>query len=379
VSRSPVSRTLLTAFLLLLLAAVLFVASGQRKMRDFEVYWTAGARAADAAPLYPEDDGHYRFKYLPAFAVAVAPLSGMPLDAAKATWMALSVLCLGVLVSVAAASAGPAPLSRPALIALTVIAMAKFFAHELVLGQANLLFGAICAAGLAALLRRRDAVAGGCFGLAVLVKPYAVLFLPYLLLTRRWRAAAATALATAAVLLVPALAYGLDGTIHLTRQWWETASETSAPLLTNADAISVFAMYAKWIGWGAPAATLSLVTIAALAAAFLIVLAHRRHVTAPETLEVGMILTLIPLVTPQGWDYVLLLSTPLIALLIARTAQMPRGDRAVWLVAIAVVAFSLFDVMGRAAYAAFMGLAVVTICYLAILSVAVRLRLCGAA
>ena len=44
-------------------------------MVDFEVYRTAAARALDAEPLYRADDGHYQFKYLPAFALAMAPFA----------------------------------------------------------------------------------------------------------------------------------------------------------------------------------------------------------------------------------------------------------------------------------------------------------------
>jgi hypothetical protein len=176
-------------------------------------------------------------------------------------------------------------------------------------------------------------------------------------------------------MLLPVVVYGIRGSIELMRAWWRTASETSAPLLTNADSISVFAMYAKWLGWGSVAATLSLVTIAVLALGFGVVLARRGGVRSPEVLEVAMALTLIPLATPQGWDYVLLLSTPLVALLISRTPGMPRGDRAAFIVTLAVVALSLYDVMGRAAYARFMALALITVCYLVILVVALRVRL----
>jgi len=90
---------------------------------------------------------------------------------------------------------------------------------------------------------------------------------------------------------------------------------------------------------------------------------------------VGLLLTLIPLATPQGWDYVLLLSTPLVALLIARVPAMPVADRWVTLATLAVVAFSLYDVLGRAAYAAFMALSIVTVCYLVLIVLALRLRL----
>lgn len=371
----PVVRRLGGVVLLIVLAALLFTTTGHRKMRDFEVYWTAGARAAASAPLYRPGDGHYQFKYLPGFAVAVAPLSRLPLPAAKALWMVLSVLCLAALVQISVRSAAPSPLGTAALAALTVIAMAKFFAHELVLGQANLLFGALCVAGLRGLLRGRDAAAGAWLGGAVLVKPYAVLFVPYLLLIGRWRAALAAMAAALAVVALPVVSYGIQGTERLTRDWWRTATESSSPLLTNPDSISIFAMYAKWLGWGSAAAVLSIVTIGLLAAVFLAVIARRASADAPEVLEVGLALTLIPLITPQGWDYVLLLSTPLISLLIARASRMATADRAVLVTALSVVAFSLYDVMGREAYARFMGLAIITVCYLAIVGVALRARL----
>jgi alpha-1,2-mannosyltransferase len=214
-----------------------------------------------------------------------------------------------------------------------------------------------------------------CFGAAVLVKPYAVLFIPYLLLTRRWRAACAAGAATAAVLLLPTAAYGVEATLELMHHWWRTATETSGPLLTNADSVSVFAMYAKWLGWGTAAAALSVITVAVLGVLFLLVLTRRKGVDAPEVMEVGLAMTLIPLATPQGWDYVLLLSTPLIALLIARSHRLPVRDRAAFTVAVAVVALSLYDVMGRAAYARFMALSIITVCYLVIVALAVRARL----
>ena len=73
--------------------------------------------------------------------------------------------------------------------------MAKFYAHELVLGQVNLLFAVLVVLGdrLAA-ERTRDAAAGLLFALAVVVKPYAVIFAPWLA-TRRNRTAFVTMVA----------------------------------------------------------------------------------------------------------------------------------------------------------------------------------------
>jgi alpha-1,2-mannosyltransferase len=373
------ARALVIASVLVAAAAIAFSGRVQQKMRDFEVYWTAGQRAAAGEPLYRASDGHYRFKYLPAFAAALSPLGGLPLATAKAVWFTLSVACLVGFVALSVTAVPSPPMPIHWLTTLTVVAMAKFYAHELVLGQANLMFGLLCAAALAALLKRRRLVAGFTFGAAALVNPYAFVFVPYLLLTSQWGAALAASAALLVVTLLPIPVFGLAATRELMAAWWRTATETSAPLLTNADSSSVFAMYAKWWGWGSSAAALSLLTIGVLGCAFLLVLVRRDAARAPEILEVGLLLTFIPLCTPQGWDYVLLLSTPLIALLIARTPDMPRVDRWATVAMLALVAFSLYDVLGRAVYAAFMSLSIITLCYLALTGIAVRLRLRGAA
>lgn len=362
---------------IVLALVLLFTSRLQRKMRDFEVYWTAGERALAAETLYRESDGHYRFKYLPAFALLVAPLALMPLAAAKAVWFALSVGALFLLLYVSAREVPEPALPRSWLIAATVVALAKFYSHELVLGQANLLFTALVVIALAALLRTRDGVAGAWSGAAVVIKPYAVLLIPYLLLVRRFRAAAVASTMTALVIAAPVVRYGIVGTLQLYVDWWRTVPESTASTLTNPDSVSIAAMFAKWVGWGPGAQAATLVVVALLGAAFLAVLANRGAVREPEFLEVALLLTLIPLITPQGWDYVLLLSTPLVMALLGLVPRLARTERIALLLPLAIVAFSIYDVMGREAYAAFMSWSAITLCYLAIVGVAVRVRFRG--
>src|SRR5439155_1380999 len=81
------TRVLLGVLALVSLVAV-FTTRVSRKMPDFEVYHRAGARALAAEPLYRTEDGHFQFKYLPAFAILAAPLAMVPLPAAKGAWLA---------------------------------------------------------------------------------------------------------------------------------------------------------------------------------------------------------------------------------------------------------------------------------------------------
>jgi Glycosyltransferase family 87 len=145
------------AFGICLLVAVsvwVFIYKAGPKMPDFEVYWKAGARAAHAEPLYRTDDGHFQFKYLPGFAVLAIPLGFFPLHAAKLLWFATSVVLLVLLLRLNASL--PVERRKPArwLIVILVIVFGKFYAHELVLGQVNILFAFVATCALVA--RSRD-------------------------------------------------------------------------------------------------------------------------------------------------------------------------------------------------------------------------------
>src|SRR3954469_8969892 len=290
---SSVRTRLLLAVLAGVSLVALFTTRVSRKMPDFEVYWTAGARAIASQPLYRAEDGHFQFKYLPAFAVAAAPLALVPMNAAEALWFGVSAVLMLVLLGLSA-RALPEP-RRPivVLLVLTFLAMAKFYAHELVLGQVNLLFGVIVVLAIVWMRQGRDTRAGALLALAVVVKPYAAIFAPWLA-TRRRRSALAVMLAWVVVLLLlPALRYGWSGNLRLLADWWHTVTATTAPNLTNPDNVSLSSMFRRWLGPdssgplppAAAAAVLLVVTGAAIAA--------RRSVAAPDALEGALLLLLI--------------------------------------------------------------------------------------
>ncbi|HEY2433886.1 MAG TPA: glycosyltransferase family 87 protein [Vicinamibacterales bacterium] len=355
-----------TRALLVVLAAVsvvaLFTTRVSRKMPDFQVYRTAAARALAAEPLYREEDGHYQFKYLPAFAVLAAPAALMPEEAAKAAWFVASALLMTALLGLSV-RAMPR-LRRPAalLLVLTFLAMAKFYAHELVLGQVNLLLGALAALAIVCLRNRRDAAAGLLLALAVVVKPYAAIFAPWLA-TRRNRTAFATMTAGMVVLLLlPAVRYGWAGNLRLLADWWHTVAATTAPNLTNPDNVSLGSLFAKWLGTDSNARILAAAAAVLLLALTGVVIAGRGGLSTPETLEASMLLLLIPLISPQGWDYVLLIGTPAVMLLVNEDASLPRGLRVATIAAIVLVGLTVYDLVGRGFYTAFMQLSVVTVC-----------------
>jgi hypothetical protein len=371
-SRLPSAAILIGAAAVLL--ALLFTGKVSGKMPDFEVYWTAAVRARAAEPLYRAEDGHYQYKYLPAFAVLAIPAGFVPLPIAKAVWFTISILLLVALVALSLTLLPETRKPGWLLVTIALVAMLKFFGHEVVLGQMNTLLAVMVVLALLAIRRGRETAAGLLVTLAVVVKPYAIIFLPWLTARRRRRAIASSAAGLALVVAAPALVYGVRGDIELHRSWWRTVTESTAPNLTNPDNVSVAAMYAKWIGAGNTATALTVATIAILLAAAAFVFFRREPLPFPEGLEGALLLTYIPLLSPQGWDYVFLVSTPAIVFLANYEDRLPLPLRLLTLAAVAAIGLSLYDIMGRAGYSAFMMWSVISVCYLVVIAALCTLR-----
>jgi alpha-1,2-mannosyltransferase len=373
------TRTWLVACAALAIAAWLIGTRVTRDMADFEVYWTAAGRAASADPLYRAEDGHFQFKYLPAFAILVAPVGMLPLATAKWVWFGISALLLVALLAMTLALVRHRRKPGWLLVTLTFIVMAKFYGHELVLGQVNLHFAVVVIGALLAIRRGREAVAGGLIAAAIVVKPYAVLFLPWLL-ARRQPASIGTALGgLVCVLLLPLVLYGTAGAIEQHADWWRTVTESTAPILTTNDNVSLAGFFAKWLGPGPVAAALATAAGIALLGLAVVVFLRRAGVAFPEGLEGAMLLTSIPLLSPQGWDYVFLVSTPAVLILLNHEDQLPRGLRLAVYASLALIGLTLFDVMGREAYGRFMQWSVITLCYGVVMVALVTLRMRTAA
>lgn len=343
-------------------------------MPDFEVYWRAAGRAVAGEPLYRSEDGHWLFKYLPIFAVVIAPIALLPIQAAKAIWFAATIAALALLLRSSLLLLPRLQKSSWLLVVATVVVMGKFYAHELTLGQSNLLLAAAATGALLAMKRKHEALAGALVVVAIVLKPYAVLFLPWLLARRRRTSIAVAAIGTVVALLVPVARYGIGPAIQLHVDWWNTAVTSIEPNLFNIDNVSWVAMFSRWLGAGPLARWLALAMALAALAVVIDVYRRRRSMAFPELLEGGLLLTLIPFLSPQGWDYTLLMATPAVMCLINYEPQLPPALRAGVIVALAVVGLTIYDLAGRALYTAFMERSGITIAFLVIVAGLVELR-----
>jgi arabinofuranan 3-O-arabinosyltransferase len=344
-------------------------------MRDFEVPWTVATRAAAAEPLYRADDQHYQYKYLPAFAVLAIPLGLLPLPVAKGVWFVGSVVLLVVLLVLSVRLLPEQRKPTAFLVMSAIVVLAKFYARELDMGQVNLLFAVAATAALLAMKRRREMLAAVLLVATVAIKPYGALLLLLLLARRRRATAVAAGVGVWLLLLLPIPLYGMAGTIDLHHSWWQTVTDTTAPNLLNPDNVSLASMWAKWLGIGGLSSVLATVSAVILLGGVAVVFFRRQLVTFPDGLEGGLLLLLIPLLSPQGWDYVLLIATPAIIYLANYWDTLPVAGRGPTVIAGLTIGLSLFDLMGRAAYAAFMSAAIISVCTMVLVASLIALRL----
>jgi hypothetical protein len=328
---------------------------------DFVVPRAAAERFMAIEPLYRPEDGHYQYKYLPAFALAMVPFTGMPKEVAQFTWFALMVAMAWALLRLTLAALPNRRMAANRLIWLTLLLNGKFLVKELAYGQFNLPLALSLMLALIAAQNGRAMTAGAMVAAGVFVKPYALVLTPWLAWRLGWRSLVPFAAVLVAGLMLPAAWYGWDGNVMLLREWYRTVTETTGPNLMGADNMSFGSLWAKWIGPGRAAAWLALASAIAAAAAGIVVMSKGRRVAEPHYLEVAYFLVLVPLLSPQGWDYVLIIALPAYMCLVDRWSEMPVSRRAMALTGFCLTSFTIFDLLRRPLYTYVMEIGVVSV------------------
>jgi alpha-1,2-mannosyltransferase len=279
---------------------------------DLQVYRAGGEHVLAGARLY--QGGvllDLPFVYPPFAAVLFAPLALLPLDVLKALWTAAGIALLAYVVHRCAPRAG-----LPAAVLLAVVATALDPVRTtLYLGQINIVLLALVVGDL---LGRSDSRWRGIgVGVAAAVKLTPLLFVAYLLATRRWRAAG-TALATFVAaaglgfLFAPAdsVAFWFEGTFLAA----DRISDVGGPSNHSLNGL-LARLGAAGLPWLAAAAVLGVVTI---------VLAVRAHRAGEEVLAVTLCGLASAALAPFAWSHHYVWVVPL-AVLLGRRAV--AGDR----------------------------------------------------
>jgi hypothetical protein len=203
--------------------------------------------------------------------------------------------------------------------------------------------------------------AGGLVAAGVFVKPYPLILLPWLAQRLGWRALVPFGLVLAGGLVLPAAFYGWNGNLALLSEWYRTVTETTAPNLMGFENISFASMWAKWIDPGPAAAALALASAVAVMAAGIVLMSRWRRVPGPDYLNVAYFMVLVPLLSPQGWDYVLVIALPAYMCLVDRWRELSSTWRMVALTGFFLTSFTIFDLLRRPLYTQLMEVGAVSI------------------
>ena len=167
----------------------LLAAQPQWPMWDVDVYWWGGRQALRDATLYAAHEPR-SFTYPPFAAVVFAFSGGTAEIALKISMIVLSLAGLVLLVWMSVRAAGFGRRPKLAYAAAALALLTQPVTYTLHLGEINLILAGLIAADL---LRRHDGAwwQGVATGVAAGIKLTPLIFVAYLVMTRRIRAAAA--------------------------------------------------------------------------------------------------------------------------------------------------------------------------------------------
>lgn len=225
------------------IAVAYWASTAHFQQMDFQVY-RMGARHVFGPGLYSAEimvlGRHLYFTYPPVAAMLFWPLSHLSVFAGQTIWDAANLVALTALIAVSMAAAQSRSVVRlDWRTALILLAPVGFFLYpvryDLALGQINIVLVLVIVADLTVGVswRGRSLPTGVLVGLAAAIKLTPLVFIPYLVLSRRWRAGRnatlAFVLATGAMFAVSPRASWL----YFTRDAFDVRRIGDSALATN--------------------------------------------------------------------------------------------------------------------------------------------------
>lgn len=224
-------------------------------LSDFEVYYKAANRIIYSQNLYRIIlDGHYIFKYSPTFAIYFIPFIIFPFAIAKFVyWIFLmAIIAVGFNICIKVLNPSLFTLEKKSvnkIILLVTLIFAIHFLRELHLGQVNYLLLFLYILALYFFTKQKMVLFSLMLALSIFIKPFTLIFLPFLLLKKKYLELSMFLGFCFLLFLLPFLFYGsIETTLSQYHLWFnELTIELSHKqgLLDNANhtMFSVFARY----------------------------------------------------------------------------------------------------------------------------------------
>lgn len=248
--RANTRRLLLLAVVTAAVVAAQMWYGNRHQFLDLRIYVNAVRWWADGNPLYEfaHDDpvqGRLGFTYPPFAALVLAPLGALGFRASIVLFVVGTAVAVALtsfwLVRPIARRHG-VPLWFACALALPLISTLEPIRETVTFGQINMLLVVLVLTDLLIVAPRWPRLGGIAIGVAAAIKLTPAIFIVYLLITRRWRAAlTASATAAGATLLAAAVAWN-DSWHFWTAALWETGRVGHTDRIANQ---SIFGLLAR--------------------------------------------------------------------------------------------------------------------------------------
>ena len=203
----------------------------KRHYNDFRVYYSTAQQFIHRENIYSPADGSITpFKYSPMFAFLTAPLGFLSEKSAALVFFTLNFLALGAVMYFSMKLILPNGWpwkKRTWLVVLTLVLNFRFILGVLDSGQVNLLMLALAVSGLYFLRGRKIVTGAAMLALSVMVKYVTFIFVPYLLVKKRFKEALLVLLFIAVYCVLPATVLGVEKQTEYLKGWLPQITQTS--------------------------------------------------------------------------------------------------------------------------------------------------------
>jgi len=308
-------------------------------LHDYEVYYSAANAFIHGGQVYGVAFGLGSgfYKYSPFALLIFAPFAILPFGVAKIIhFVLLSVFIITTIILSANLCSKyffnqTEKQKNNLLLFLVFLPLLPNVYTELHLGNINIILLFIFIIALRSLLKGENILAGILIAIGILMKPHFLVFIPLLLVRKKFRSCAVIFTGLIIGVMLPMLFTGLTGNVQLHKAWLAIMQAHNNSLISGQDTVYSW-VYRAVVQFIYPAATnhdkmSGLLVISAVALLFLAFILHHfkkekaaGNATAVEQsnflLEFIVLLAMVPNITVTDSEH-FLLSVPLIAFVIA--------------------------------------------------------------
>jgi hypothetical protein len=220
---------LILVFLSLIIFMFLEIINNRFELVDYEVYYKAAQRILNGENLYTFSDGHYRYKYSPVAAIYFIPFSLIPLYISKFVYWIFSSLVITSLhlicIKLLFPDTNKARQSQVnKIVIIAGLCLSVHYMFDIHLGQVNFILFLLYSLTILLYIKKKEYLWPLMIALSLFLKPFGLIFLPYMILKKKYKQIALLFGYVIILTLIPIIFYGLTDSLNQYNLWFYVLS-----------------------------------------------------------------------------------------------------------------------------------------------------------